>query len=121
MLLEGCSAFSCRPCGNGTVQPCCRLRLRTHSDCPKIVHEQAEFALLPLLECRALGVPCQELCWGCPDPGHLALCSEQVKLKSDKNTLAASYWPVILREEDRARLVVSRDQLENGDGGGYHL
>lgn len=30
-------------------------RLRTHSGCPKIVPEEAEFVPLPLLGCRALG------------------------------------------------------------------
>lgn len=47
-------------------------RLRTHSDCLKIVHEEAEFAPLALLGCRALGVSCQDLWGAVHTPGHLA-------------------------------------------------
>lgn len=54
--------------------------------------QEAEFAPLPLLGCRALGVSCQDL-WG-GWPGHLALCSEQVKLhlKYTKSIPLISYF-----------------------------
>lgn len=83
------------------------VRLRTHSGCPKIVPEGAEFVPLPLLGCRLWGCPARTS-GGCPDSCAPALCSEQVKLHL-ANAPAASHGALILKEEHRAGWVVSRN------------